>query len=189
MRKLVINYYVSLDGKSVDADDSVNGMRGVMIAMDDPEQDAAYVEQLGQAGAFLMGRNSYEAMKGYWPTSDHPSAPAMNRTPKIVFSRTLQSGDDSWPARIIGGDTAEEIARLKTEPGRDLIACAGDEFVQSLISSGLVDEFHLWVLPAVTGKGTPLFPALDQPLTLHLVRSRSFSASGILELVYATAGP
>ena len=182
MRKLVLNYYVSLDGKSVDVE---NGMREVMGAIDDPEQDTDYVSQLWEAGAFLMGRNSYEMMKGYWPTSDHPSAKAMNETPKVVFSRTVES-DDQWPARIASGDLAEEIATLKAEPGQDLVACAGDGLLQSLITLGLVDEYRLWGLPAATGKGTPLFPELGQPLNLRLVTTKSFP-SGIVELVYAPA--
>ncbi|TCO59541.1 dihydrofolate reductase family protein [Actinocrispum wychmicini] len=183
MRKLILTYYVSLDGKSADAD---NGIRDVMDAMDDTEQEEYYASQLWEAGAFLMGRNSYEAMKGYWPTSDHPSAKAMNEIPKVVFSRTVQS-DDAWPARIASGDTAEEIAKLKAEPGRDLVACAGNEFTHSLIKLGVVDEYRLWVLPAVTGKGTALFPELDEAVRLRLVKSKAFASSGILELCYAPA--
>ncbi|MFD0539339.1 dihydrofolate reductase family protein [Actinomadura luteofluorescens] len=71
-----------------------------------------------------MGRNTYEIMAGHWPDSDHPSARPMNEIPKVVFSRTLKSATD-WPeTRIAGGDTAEEIAKLKAEPGKDLVAAA-----------------------------------------------------------------
>jgi dihydrofolate reductase len=109
-----------------------------------------------------MGRKTYEIMAGYWPTSDHPSAKAMNEIPKVVFSRTLETADD-WPqTRIAGGDTAEEIAKLKAEPGKDLVAAGGTEFMQSLIKLGVVDEYRLWVLPAITGKGAPLVPELDE---------------------------
>ena len=103
-----------------------------------------------------------------------------------MFSRTLKSADD-WPeTRIAGGDTAEEIAKLKAEPGKDLVAAGGTAFLHSLIKLGVVDEYRLWVLPAVTGKGAPLFPELDQPVNLRLVKSTAFP-SGILELVYAPA--
>ncbi|MEV0146125.1 MULTISPECIES: dihydrofolate reductase family protein [unclassified Nonomuraea] len=183
MRKLILGFYVSLDGKSADAD---NGIRDVMMSIDDPKQEEYFVSRLWEAGAFLMGRNTYEIMAGYWPSSDHPSAKAMNEIPKVVFSRTLKSADD-WPVtRIAGGDTAEEIAKLKAEPGKDLVAAGGTRFMHSLIRLGVVDEYRLWVLPAVTGKGAPLFPELDQAVSLRLVKSTAFP-SGVLELVYVPA--
>jgi dihydrofolate reductase len=184
MRKLILGFYVSLDGKSADGD---NGIRDVMMSIDDPEQEQYFVSRLWEAGAFLMGRRTYEIMAGYWPTSDHPSAKAMNEIPKVVFSRTLKSAVD-WPeTRIAGGDTAQEIAALKAEPGKDLVAAGGTEFVHSLIRLGVVDEYRLWVLPAATGRGAPLFPELDEPVNLRLVSSKAFP-SGVLELVYAPAG-
>ncbi|GAA4386421.1 dihydrofolate reductase family protein [Actinomadura verrucosospora] len=183
MRKLILGFYVSLDGKSADGD---NGIRDVMMSIDDPEQEKYFVDRLWEAGAFLMGRNTYEIMAGFWPNSDHPSAKAMNEIPKVVFSRTLESADD-WPeTRIAGGDTAEEIAKLKAEPGKDLLAAGGTGFMHSLIKLGVVDEYRLWVLPAVTGRGAPLFPELDQAVKLCLVNSTAFP-SGILELVYTPA--
>lgn len=181
MRKLILGFYVSLDGKSADGD---NGIRDVMMSIDDPEQEAYFVSRLWEAGAFLMGRNTYEIMAGYWPSADHPSAKAMNEIPKVVFSRTLKTADD-WPeTRIAAGDTAEEIAELKAEPGKDLVACGGTEFMHSLIRLGVVDEYRLWVLPAITGKGAPLVPELDQAMNLRLLKSTAFP-SGILELIYA----
>lgn len=183
MRKLILGFYVSLDGKSADGD---NGIRDVMMGIDDPEQEEYFVSRLWEAGAFLMGRNTYQAMAGFWPTSDHPSATAMNEIPKVVFSRTLQSADD-WPeTRIAAGDTAAEIAALKAEPGKDLVAAGGTEFLHSLIKLGVVDEYRLWVLPAVTGKGAALFPELDQAVKLRLIKSTAFP-SGVLELCYAPA--
>jgi dihydrofolate reductase len=183
MRKLILGFYVSLDGKSADMD---NGMKEVLMGIDDPEQERYFVDQLWNAGAFLMGRNTYEVMAGFWPGSDHPSAKAMNEIPKVVFSRTLQSADD-WPeTRIARGDTAEEIRELKAEPGKDLVAAGGTAFMHSLIKLGVVDEYRLWVLPAAAGKGAPLFPELDRPLNLRLVKSTAFP-SGVLELIYVPA--
>jgi len=78
----------SLDGKSADED---NGIRDVMMSIDDPEQEEYFVSRLWDAGVFLIGRNTYEIIAGYWPTSDHPSAGAMNEIPKVMFSRTLKS--------------------------------------------------------------------------------------------------
>src|SRR3954454_24878154 len=183
MRKLILGFYVSLDGKSADGD---NGIRDVMMGIDDPEQEKYFVGRLWEAGAFLMGRNTYEIMAGYWPNSDHPSAKAMNEIPKVVFSRTLKTADD-WPeTRIASGDTAEEIAKLKAEPGKDLVAAGGTEFMHSLIRLGGVEEYRLWVLPAITGRGAPLVPELDAAVKLRLVKSTAFK-SGVLELIYVPA--
>lgn len=183
MRKLILGFYVSLDGKSADAD---NGIRDVMTSIDDPEQEEYFVNGLWDAGTIIMGRNSYDAMKGFWPTTDHPSAKPMNAIPKVVFSRTLTSTDE-WPAAIASGDTAEEIAKLKAEPGKPIVAAGGTSFMHSLIRLGVVDEYRLWVLPAATGKGAALFPELDEALRLRLVASKAFR-SGVLELVYEPAG-
>ena len=125
-------------------------------------------------------------MAGFWPTSDHPSAKAMNEIPKVVFSHTLKNADEWKETRIASGDLREEIARLKAEPGKDLVASGGDEFMHAIIEAGVVDEYRLWVLPAVVGKGAPLFPQMDEPLRLRLVKSTAFP-SGVLELRYVPA--
>jgi dihydrofolate reductase len=182
-RKLILSYYVSIDGRSVDA---ANGMRGVMESIDDVAQEEEYVRQLWEAGAFLMGRASYDAMKGFWPVAEHPSAAPMNAIPKVVFSRTLDAVDEWGEASIAAGDLAEEIARLKAEPGKDLFAIAGDSFQRALIAAGVVDEYRLWVLPAAAGTGTALFPEQDAPVRLRLVQSTPYP-SGVLELRYVPA--
>jgi dihydrofolate reductase len=182
MRRVVLQFIVSLDGYSCDVD---NGLRGVMQEIDDPEVDKYSLNRLWEAGTHIMGRVTYEGMAGFFPTSSEPAAAPMNDIPKVVFSRTLQSAD--WPqTRIARGDTAEEIARLKAEPGGEIIAHGGTQFVRSLIRLGLVDQYRLWVLPAATGQGTPLFTGLANPLTLRLMKSTAFP-SGILELVYSPA--
>jgi len=184
MRKLILGFYVSLDGKSADGD---NGIRDIMMSIDDEEQEKYFVKRLWEAGAFLMGRNTWEIMASYWPTSDHPSAKAMNEIPKVVFSKTLKSADEWAETTIASGDTAEEIAKLKAQPGKDIVAAGGTQFSQSLIKLGVVDEYRLWVLPAITGKGAPLVPELDEAVKLRLVKSTAFPL-GILELVYVPEG-
>ncbi|MEU2172243.1 dihydrofolate reductase family protein [Micromonospora chersina] len=184
MRRVVLQFYVSLDGYSCDAE---NGLRDVMMSIDDPEQEEHFVNRLRQAGTHIMGRNTYEGMAQFWPGAEHPSADPMNDIPKVVFSRTLTTADD-WPVtRIAGGDTAEEIAKLKAEPGGEILAHGGTTFVRSLIELDLVDEYRLWVLPAAAGTGAALFTDRGRPLNLRLLQSTAFP-SGVLELVYAPAG-
>ena len=180
MRQVILQFWVSLDGYSFDPDTE---LWPVMQEIEDPEQEEYFVGRLWQAGTHIMGGVTYQGMAGTWPTSSHPIAAPMNEIPKVVFSRTLQSAD--WPeARIARGDTAEEIARLKAEPGGEILAHGGTQFVRSLIRLGLVDQYRLWVLPAAVGQGAPLFTGLAHPLILRLEKSTAFP-SGILELVYS----
>ena len=87
---------------------------------------------------------------------------------------------------IMGRVTYEELAQLRQEPGGEILAHGGTQFVRSLIRLGLVDEYRLWVLPAAVGQGAPLFTGLARPVTLHLIKATPFP-SGILELCYTSA--
>jgi dihydrofolate reductase len=181
VRRVVLQFWISLDGYS--CDDGSELSRVMQKLPDDEQADEYFVSRLRQAGTHIMGRVSYESMAEFWPRSELPAAGAMNDIPKVVFSRTLRSA--GWPeSRIASGDTAAEVARLKAEPGGEIVAHGGLEFVQSLIRLGLVDEYRLWVLPAVAGHGRPLFADLDHPQTLRLLSCKAFP-SGILELVYS----
>ena len=110
----------------------------------------------------------------------------MNDIPKVVFSKTLQTAD--WPeSRIARGDTAEEIARLKAEPGGEIVAHGGVRFVQSLARIDVVDEYRLYVYPIAVGSGSSLFDDIEHPQPLRLVSNTTFP-SGAVELVYERAG-
>jgi dihydrofolate reductase len=184
MRKVVLSFWISLDGYSVDED---TGLWQVLEGTDDQQHEEHFVGWLRQAGTHIMGRVTYQEMAKAWPTSSEAVAAPMNEIPKVVFSGTLESAD--WPqTRIASGDTAEEIAKLKAEPGGDIIAHGGTTFVRSLIRLGLIDEYRLTTLPAAAGKGAALFAGLDSPRMLCLLSSTAFP-SGIVELRYAPADP
>ena len=111
----------------------------------------------------------------------------MNDIPKVVFSKTLTSAD--WPdSRIARGDTAEEIARLKAEPGGEILAHGGVRFVQSLARLGVVDEYRLYLYPIAIGSGSSLFAGIESPRPLRLVSNKAF-ASGVVEAVYERSDP
>jgi dihydrofolate reductase len=94
---------------------------------------------------------------------------------------------EEWArSRVAGGELAEEIARLKRESGKEILAHGGASFAQSLAQSGLVDEYRLVVHPVVLGRGLPLFSGLSGPLDLQLVSATPF-ASGTVAQVYRTA--
>jgi dihydrofolate reductase len=182
MRPVVLQFWTSLDGYSCDPGTELYEF---MQELPEDDGDEYFVTRLRQAGTHIMGRVTYEGMASVWPTSDNPVAAPMNDIPKVVFSTTLKSAD--WPVtRIASGDTAEEIARLKAEPGGDILAHGGIEFAHSLIKLGLVDQYRLWVLPAAVGEGARLFTGLPRLLPLRLVSHTAFP-NGQLELVYAPA--
>ena len=158
------------------------GPAALPAAPDDDEYEEHFLAGLSRAGTHIMGRVTYEAMAETWPTSTDPVAPYMNDTPKVVFSRRLTSA--RWPeSRIASGDMTDEIARLKGEPGGEILAHGGVRFVQSLVQLGLVDEYRLYVHPVAVGAGAPLFPDLGRPQGLRLLSSRIFQC-GVLALTY-----
>jgi dihydrofolate reductase len=103
--------------------------------------------------------------------------------PKVVFSTTLEKVEGN--ATLATDSVAEEVARLKEQPGKDL-AVGGAGLASSAIKLGLIDEFRLFVSPVVLGGGTPYFPALDERLNLELVETRTFG-SPVVYLRYRRA--
>ena len=180
MRRLVLKMHVSLDGYVRAAGGDVTGW---IFRTYDDELRSWEVDLLWQAGTHIMGRNLYEEMAAYWPSSTEVFAPPMNEIPKVVFSRTLKRAD--WQgSRVFAGDVAEEVGRLKREPGKNLLAHGGAAFARSLSALGLVDEYRLVVHPLVLGGGLPLF---TRPMDLKLLSTRSFPA-GAIAMVYGPGG-
>lgn len=125
-----------------------------------------------------MGRVTYEQMASAWPTSSDAYAAPMNDLPKVVFSKTLERAD--WhPSQIARGELAEEIGRLKAEPGNDLVAWGGGAFAQSLARADLIDEYRLVIHPIAIGGGLRIFENLPETLTLELVEERTFSSASL----------
>lgn len=174
MRKLIIKMSLSLDGFVCDA----HGGKDWLFKTGDAESAAWSVNEIREAGLIIMGRTSFEEMAPYWPTATGPFAEPMNTIPKAVFTKkgfkgigplpsATQEQAASWTgAQIINGDLAEEITKLKAEKGKPIVAIGGAGFVQGLIATGLVDEYHLAVHPVALGSGLPIFSGLKAPLYL-----------------------
>ena len=170
---------VSLDG--LVARPGRLGAGGWGIPPDDPALKERKLGWMDDVGLHLMGRNTYEEMAEFWPVSDDAYAAPMNEIPKVVFSRTLERAE--WPdSRIARGDLAEEIASLKRESGKDLLAWGGAAFAQSLSSLGLVDEYRLIHQPVALGQGLPLFKGLTAPLRLELVDAQTYPTGATLNV-------
>jgi dihydrofolate reductase len=168
MRRLILQTGISIDGY-VAALDRSHPWSGAQ----DEGVKRWILDSVWGAGAHLMGRVTYEEMASFWPTSTSDYARPMNEIPKVVFSKTLQHA--GWPeTRIARGDLAEDVGRLKREPGKDLIAYGGATLDQALSRLGLVDEYRLMIQPAALGAGLPLFSDLPAPLQLELVEATTY---------------
>jgi dihydrofolate reductase len=175
MRKLIYSMGVSLDG-------FIAGPGGeIDWSAPDEELHRFHNQQAREFGAELYGRRLYEVMR-YWETVDEqPSAPEYELefariwkdTPKIVFSRTLEKVEGN--ARLARGSAAEEVARLKEQPGKDL-AVGGAGLASTFMKLGLIDEYRLFVSPVILGGGTPYFPTLEERIDLKLVETKTFGS-------------
>ncbi len=147
-----------------------------------------HLEQVRKVGVQLCGRRLYETMRFWESAHESPDITAemlefqavWTDTPKIVFSKTLESAEG---AQLVRGDAVEEVRRLKLDDGADL-AVGGAGLGGSLMAAGLVDEVRLFLYPVVLGAGTPFFPPLQRPLKLVLLETRRFAG----DVVYVRYG-
>lgn len=149
-------------------------------------------DELREVGVHLLGRRLYETML-YWETADQdPSldhsmlewAAIWKLLPKVVFSTTLSTVQGN--ARPTSGGLAEEIDRLRTEPGDGAIAIGGATLAAEAAALGLIDEYRARVYPVLVGGGSPFFPQRESRVDLELVKSRTFS-SRVVYLRYRVA--
>jgi dihydrofolate reductase len=177
---------VSLDG--LVARPGRHGAGGWGLPPEDPALKQRKLGWMEDVGLHLMGRNTYEEMAEFWPASDDAYAAPMNEIPKVVFSRTLERAE--WAgSRIARGELPQEIAALKREPGKDMLAWGGATFAQSLSRLGLVDEYRLILQPVALGQGLPLFKDLAAPLHLELVEAQTYSTGSALHVYRPASGP
>ena len=185
-RRLYVSMIVSLDG-------FIEGPNHELDWFDDgnPQFERYCDEMIDSVGLALYGRRSYELMVGYWPNAETaPRSPQdlafarkMNALPKVVLSRTLQQA--TWNNTRIIRD-AEQIAELKREPGKPIVAWAGAGLVSTLTRLDLVDEYRLIVHPVLLGAGTPLFQDITSRKQLRQVRTQTLGG-GLTVLCYEPA--
>jgi dihydrofolate reductase len=156
----------------------------------DDDFGAAIVGWFANAGAFLLGRKTYEIFSGYWPKvtdADDPVASKLNALPKYVVSSTLDSV--TWHnSSLLGNDVAAEVAKLKERPGKELQVHGSGGLAQTLIEHDLVDEYRLLIFPVHLGKGKKLFRDGARPAALRLTGTRATGA-GVVIVTYEPAGP
>jgi dihydrofolate reductase len=173
MRKLIESTLVSLDGV-VASPQTWTGHYW------DEEAQKHSLAALEGYDAFLFGRVTYEIFAATWGTmKGSPYIDRINAMPKFVLSTTLR--ESAWNATLLKGDAVEEINRLKRQPGKDLIKYGTGNLDRTLVPSGLIDEFQIWIVPVIVGKGQRLFEGVDpSSLKLKLKAEKSFANGGVL---------
>lgn len=146
-------------------------------------------EWTNQAGAFLLGRKTYEMFAASWPKSTDPTdenAIALNTRPKFVASRTLE--ELTWNnSHLLEGDLVEEVAKLKAEEGGEIQVHGSHSLLQTLFKHDLVDTLRIWQFPVVLGTGKRLFGEGINPSSFQLVDTQQTATGAILH-VYERVG-
>jgi dihydrofolate reductase len=183
MRDLIVTENITLDGV-IDATEGWFDPAGADPEVDQSDVVEAIQQHSQAADAFLVGRVTFEEMRGFWPHQQDDTTGVsdyLNRVAKYVVSGTLQ--DPEWANTTIL--RRDEVGALKDRPGKDIVATGSITLVHDLIAAGLVDEFRLFVYPVVIGHGARLFPDGTRVPKLRLAESRPFR-NGTLLLRYRT---
>lgn len=196
MRKLVVGTFVTLDGVmqapgGPDEDREGGFMHGGwLVPFFDEKFAHIMTEWTKQAGAFLLGRKTYEMFAASWPKSNDPSdetATALNTRPKFVASRTLDKV--TWNnSHLLEGDVAEEVAKLKVQEGGEIQVHGSSDLLQTLLKHNLIDTLRIWQFPVVVGKGKRLFGEGTIPVSFRLVDTQQVTTGAVLHVYERTDG-
>jgi dihydrofolate reductase len=186
VRSVTYSMGASLDGYIVGPDGDFAWMGP------DEEVFRSHIDEIRGVGVYVLGRRLYETML-YWETADQdPSlddsrlewAALWKALPKVVFSTTLTTVEGN--ARLASGGLADEIERLRAEPGEGDIAIGGATLAAEAAALDLIGEYRVRVYPLLVGGGTPFFPRHERRVDLELVETRTFS-SRVVYLRYRVA--
>jgi dihydrofolate reductase len=196
MHKVIVNEFLSLDGVSQapgGADEDTSGgfeHGGWHMQYTEDETFMKWVMSgINEAGGFLLGRRTYEIFAAYWPNASEEEqviAEPLNTKPKHVASKTLSDPLEWQNSTLLEGEVAEAVAALKQEDGGDLLVIGSTVLVQTLIESGLVDEFRLMIDPIMLGGGKRIFPD-DGALTQLRLADHEVTGRGAILATYVPA--
>jgi dihydrofolate reductase len=185
MGRIVVTEFVSLDGV-IEAPGGGEGYRHAGWTFEIPrgeEGDKFKLQEALDSEALLLGRVTYEGFAAAWPSMEGEFADKFNGMPKYVVSTSLQEA--GWSnSTVLRGDVVEEVAKLRRQPGGDIVVHGSAQLVQTLLEHGLVDELRLMVFPVVLGSGKRLFGETSDKQRLRLTDSRTVG-DGISILIYA----
>ena len=194
MSKVVVVNNVTLDGvmqapARPDEDRRGGFTRGGWAL---PYNDEVMAQRMGrnmsQGGSLLLGRRTYEDFYGVWPSrTDNPYTEVLNNTQKYVASTTLDEPLPWQNSTLLQGDPAQAVARLRQQPGKDLVILGSGALIHSLLPHHLIDEFVLLIHPLVLGSGRRLFPE-GAAVALRLTDSVT-TTTGVMIATYQPAEP
>jgi dihydrofolate reductase len=189
MSRVVVSTFLTVDGVMEDpggAEGFEHG--GWQLPFFDDDLAGYMTEQQATTDGLLLGRITYQGFAAAWPsmTDEGGFADRMNSMPKYVASTTLT--ETTWNASLINGDVAEEVAKLKQQPGKNLLVLGSGQLAATLREHNLIDEYQLLVHPVVLGSGKRLFKEGSDVSALELVDTKTTS-KGVLILTYRPAQP
>ncbi len=188
MRKIISMIHLSLDGFAAGPNDELD-----WISYDDELEQYAH-SMHSMVDAVIWGRRTYEGMAGYWLTvPGNPASTAaeleharwLDDVTKIVVSRTLDrvEWDNAQNTVLIKDSIAEEIHRIKQQPGKDIWFLGSTLLAQTFMQLDLIDEYRININPTVLGQGKLLFHGVTRNFPLKLLEARSLK-SGVVALRY-----
>jgi dihydrofolate reductase len=189
MRKLKIFEHISLDGViQHSADDGDFPYSDWTAPYRSPAGRDAVVAAQGQSFDLLLGRRTYDLWSGFWPKApSSPMSDALNAATKYIATHRPESL--AWgPFEGLGPDIVEDIRRIKSHNGPDLILWGSSTLTSTLLEHGLADEVLLLVYPVLLGKGKRLFAEGTPPRAFELASTKAFP-SGIVMNAYKASGP
>ena len=193
MRRVIVFNSLTLDGVMQGpgrADEDVRGgftHGGWALPYADEVMGRAAAESGATTGAILLGRRTYEDFYSVWPKrKDNPYTEVLNNTLKYVASNTLTEPLPWMNSKLLQGDAAEAVGKLKKEPGKDMVVLGSGVLVESLMRSDLVDEYILLIHPLVLGSGRRMFND-GHATPLRLVDSKT-TTKGVVIATYRPAG-
>ncbi|GGM37697.1 dihydrofolate reductase family protein [Dactylosporangium sucinum] len=185
MRKIIASTYSTLDGY-------IDNPHLWSMQYTSEQVQTYALKLLLSSDALLLGRTTFEGMAQAWPNmGGNPYADRVNSIPKYVVSSTLDKAEGWNNSSVIhGDDLATEVAKLKQEPGSNILIWGCGQLTDDLAAHGLLDEYRIWFYPVIKGSGEPLFRPESSVAIEHL--DTTTFESGIVVLTYrpttATAG-
>jgi dihydrofolate reductase len=197
MSRVVVTDNLTLDGVMQAPGRPDEDMRGDFphggwaTPYSDAELGEVMAEGMGDAGALLLGRRTYEDFAAVWPhmPPDNPYTEVINNARKLVASRSLTAPLGWNNSSLLEGDAADAVADLRTRPGKDMVVLGSGDLVQSLMRRGLVDAFVLLIYPLVLGTGRRLFADGGPGDELRLVDTKTTKAGVLVATYHPLEGP
>jgi dihydrofolate reductase len=195
MRKIVVFMNLTLDGvmqaPGRPDEDRRGGFEhgGWALAYADAVMGKVAGESMAGTGGILLGRRTYEDFYSVWPNrTDNPFTEVLNNTEKFVASRTLKEPLPWMNSTLLKGDATEAVARLKEQPGKDIVVLGSGDLLESLMRCNLIDEYVLQIHPLILGSGRRLFNDSGSRAALKLVDTKTTS-TGVMIATYRPGEP